>query len=125
MIKILGITYTEDLTTTSTLNWNNCIQKIKKQTQQLSRIHLSLRGKPILLNTMILSKVTSISNVFPISKIFQHTIETYILNILSNFQIMNLLQEQHFSSRKIKERLDQTLRKPKRRKKTNNLDLSN
>ena len=30
---------------------------------------------------------------------------------------MNVLQEQHFSSRKIKERLDQTLRKPKRRKK--------
>ena len=103
MIKVLGITYTEDLTTTSTLNWNSCIQKIKKQTQQLSRIRLSLRGKPILLNTMILSKVTSTSNVFPISKIFQLTIETYILNIFGNFQIMNLLQEQHFSSRKIKE----------------------
>ena len=125
MIKVLGITYTEDLTTTSTLNWNSCIQKIKKQTQQLSRIRLSLRGKPILLNTMILSKVTSISNVFPISKIFQLTIETYILNIFGNFQMMNLLPEQHFSSRKIKERLDQTLRKPKRRKKPNNLDFSN
>ena len=74
---------------------------------------------------MILFKVTSISNVFPISKIFQHTIETYTLNIFGNFQMMNLLPEQHFSSRKIKERLDQTLRKPKRRKKPNNLDLSN
>ena len=54
---------------------------MEKQLQQLSRRHLFLRGKAILLNTLILSKVTFLSNVFPIptqtltqieTKIFKH-----------------------------------------------------
>lgn len=78
MIKILGIIFTDDLKTTNTLNWNNCTQEIEKQTQQLPRRHLSLTGKAILPTTMILSKVTFLSNVFPIPKIMQQNIELHI-----------------------------------------------
>ena len=84
-IKLLGIIFTDDLKTTNTINWNNCIQEIEKQIQQLSRRHLSLRGKAILLNTLILSKVTFLSNVFPISKTIQENIETHIFKHIWQF----------------------------------------
>lgn len=42
-IQIKDIIDTDDLKTTNTINWNNCIKEIEKQTQQLSRRHLSLR----------------------------------------------------------------------------------
>ena len=41
--------------------------------------YLSLRGKAILLNSLILSKVTCLSNVFPIPKTLQLKIEDIIL----------------------------------------------
>ena len=81
-IKILGMYFTNDLQKTSTFNWELCTSILEKQLQQLSRRHLSLRGKAILLNTLILSKVTFLSNIFPIlnqalkqieTKIFKHT----------------------------------------------------
>ena len=74
-VKILGIYFTKDLQTTSTYNWNRCLTKIKKQIQQLSKRHLSLRGKATLLNFLILSKVTFLSNVFPIATTLQQKTE--------------------------------------------------
>ena len=103
MIQILGIIFIDDLKITNTLNWNNCTQEIEKQTQQLSRRHLSLRGKAILLNTMILSKVTFPSNVFPLPKIIQQNIEIQVFNTYGNSLIKNLLQRQHSSSQKTNE----------------------
>ena len=53
-----------------------------KQLQQLSRRHLSLRVKAILLNTMILSKITFLSNIFTIPNHIITQIETKMfLNI--------------------------------------------
>ena len=57
-VKISDIYFTKDLQTTSIFNWNRCLAQIEKQMQQLSRRHLSLRGKVMLLNFLILSKVT-------------------------------------------------------------------
>ena len=65
-VKILSIYLTNDLQKTSTYDWELCISILEKQLQQLSRIHLSLRGKAIILNTSILSKITFQSNIFPI-----------------------------------------------------------
>ena len=84
-IKLLGIIFTDDLKTTNTINWNNCIQEIEKQTQQLSRRLLSLRGKAILLNRLILSNVTFLNNVFQISKTIQENIETHIFKHIRKF----------------------------------------
>ena len=84
-IKILGIYFTDNLTITSTFNWNNCLQKIEKQIQQLSRRHLSLRGKAMLLNTLILSKVAFLSNVFPITNQIQQQLQSHIFKHLWRF----------------------------------------
>ena len=85
IIKIVGVLFTDDLKTTNTSNWNNCIQGIEKQTQQLSRRHLSLRGKAILLNTQIFSKVTFLSNVFLIPNPIQQKLETHIFKHIWRF----------------------------------------
>ena len=84
-VKIFGIYFTKDLQTTSTSNWNRCLTKIKKQTQQLSRRHLSLRRKAILLNSLILSKVAFLSNVFPIPTTSQQKIENIIFKHIWQF----------------------------------------
>ena len=65
-VKILSIYLTNDLQKTSTYDWELCILILEKQLQQLSRRHLSLRGKAIILNTLILPKRTFKSNIFPI-----------------------------------------------------------
>ena len=82
-IKILGIYFTNDLQKTSTFNWELCTSILEKQLQQLSRRHLSLRGKVILLNTLILSKVTFLSNIFPILNQALKQIETKIFKHLA------------------------------------------
>ena len=76
-VKILGIYFTKELRTTGIYNWNICLTQIEKQTQQLSRRHLSLRGKAILLNSLILSRVTFLSNVFPIPTKLQLKIASF------------------------------------------------
>lgn len=63
---------------TSAFNWEQSTKILDKQLQQLPRRHLSLRGKAILLNTMILSKITFLSNIFPIPTHTLIQIETKI-----------------------------------------------
>ena len=65
--------------------WPKDNQGIEKQTQQLSRRHLSLRGKAILLNTQIFSKVTFLSNVFLIPNPIQQKLETHIFKHIWRF----------------------------------------
>ena len=43
-VKILGIYFIKGLQTAGIYNWNRCLTQIEKQTQQLFRRHLSLRG---------------------------------------------------------------------------------
>ena len=66
-------------------NWNICLSQIKKQIQQLSSRHLSLRGKAILLNSLILSKITFLSNVFSISTMLQQKIESIVFKHIWQF----------------------------------------
>ena len=77
-VKIRGIYFTNDLQKTSTYNWELCQSHIEKQLQQFSRRHPPLRGKTILLNTLILSKVTFLSNIFPIPTTIHQQVETNI-----------------------------------------------
>ena len=84
-VKRLGIYFTKDLRTTGIYNWNICLTQSEKQAQQLSRRHLSLRGKTILLNSLILSKVTFISNVFPVPTTLQQKIESIIFKHIWQF----------------------------------------
>ena len=51
---------------TSLLNWQIILQKMEKHIRKLSSRYLSLNGRAILLNTLILAKSVYLSNVFPI-----------------------------------------------------------
>ena len=84
-VKILGIYFTKDLQTTGIYNWNMCLTQTEKQTQRLSRLHLSLREKAILLNSLILSKVPFLSNVFPIPTKLQQKAESINLKQIWQF----------------------------------------
>ena len=57
----------------------------EKQIQQLPGRNLSLRGKTILLNTLILSKVTFLSNLLSIPTLVQQQIETYVFKHIWQF----------------------------------------
>ena len=79
--KILGIYFNEELKNATQINWDNIIEKMEKHINRLSPRILSLHGKTILINRLILSKSSHLSNAFPISaekankinnKIFQY-----------------------------------------------------
>ena len=84
-VKILGNYFTKDLRRTGIYNWNIWLSQIEKQTEQLSRRHLSLRGKAILLNSLILPKLTFLSNVFSIPTTLQQKIESIIFKHIWQF----------------------------------------
>ena len=65
--KILGIYFNEDLKNATYINWDNIIEKMEKLINILSPRRLSIYGKTILINTLILSKASHLSNVFAIS----------------------------------------------------------
>ena len=79
--KILGIYFNEDLQYANNINWQKTIDKMEKHINKLSPRILSLNGKVILANTLILSKTSFLSNIFPLdikttsniqNKIFQY-----------------------------------------------------
>ena len=84
-IKILGIHFTNDLQQTSIYKWELCLSKLKTQLFQLSRRHLSLKGKATLLNNFILSKITFLSNIFPIPTYILKQIESNIFKHIWQF----------------------------------------
>ena len=64
-IKILGILFNENLQEAHRQNWRNTTEKITKHINKLSQGILSLKGKVQIVNTLILSKTSFLSNVFP------------------------------------------------------------
>ena len=65
--KIQGIYFNEDLKNATQVNWDYIIEKMEKHINVLSPRTLSLYGKTILINTLILSKASHLSNIFPIN----------------------------------------------------------
>ena len=63
-IEILGIFSSEDLKDTILLNWQNTLTKMENHIQKMSTRQLSLHGKSMLINTLILAKAIFLSNVF-------------------------------------------------------------
>ena len=80
--KILGIYFSEDLKNASHANWDNVIEKMEKHINILSPRTLSLYGKTIIINTLILSKTSHLSNVFPINSDKTNKINKKIFNYL-------------------------------------------
>ena len=82
--KILGIQFNENLQVANSLNWTKIIEKITHQINKLSQRILSLKGKVQIINTLILSKTSFLSNAFPIdlqsTLIIQEKIFKYLWN---------------------------------------------
>ena len=73
-IKILGIYFNEDLQHVNKINWENILEEMEKHINILSTRILSLYGKTKLINTLILSKASFLSNVFPIDTKITHNV---------------------------------------------------
>ena len=101
-IKILGIHFTNDLQQTSIYKWELCLSKLKTQLFQLSRRHLSLKGKATLLNTFILSKITFLSNIFPIPTYILKQIESNFFKHIWQFSTKKPMREECYFSLKLK-----------------------
>ena len=65
-LKILGIHFHENLKTANKMKWNITLEKMQKHIQKLSSRILSVNGKTTLINTLILSKTSYLSNIFPL-----------------------------------------------------------
>ena len=81
-IKILGIYYDESLKNASSINWDNALEKMEKHINMLSPRILSLYGKTVLINTLILSKTSYISNVFPMNAEITNKIHNKVFTYL-------------------------------------------
>ena len=67
-LKILGITFFTNLRRTAYLNWQKAYENFKNKLKNFKYRNVSLRCKSVYINTLTLSKVWFVANVFPISK---------------------------------------------------------
>lgn len=82
--KILGIYFTPEPLLNQSLNWDKIKKNIKTRATFLSARNLSIRGKAILANTLLLSKAWLVGRIYPpptrITKKIHKTIFEYIWN---------------------------------------------
>ena len=62
-IKILGISFCEGLKQTAFINWQKILQKMQNHINKFYPRNLSLLGKGIILNTLILAKTAFLSSI--------------------------------------------------------------
>ena len=63
-IKILGIKFHNDNLYMSNLNWSEAITKLQNKSNFLQFRYLSFKGKALLINTILLSKIWFLANIF-------------------------------------------------------------
>ena len=62
-MKRLGVTFCEGLMEANEINWNKTKENMENHTRKLSYRNLSSHGKGILLNTLLMAKITYVSNL--------------------------------------------------------------
>ena len=83
-IKILGRYFNENLKLSNQINLEIILEKMQNHIKKLSSRILSLYGKTILINTLILSKTSYLSNVFPLDTDTVHKIQNKRFKYLWN-----------------------------------------
>ena len=83
-IKILGRYFNENLKLSKQINLEIILEKMQNHIKKLSSRILSLYGKTILINTLILSKTSYLSNVFPLDTDTAHKIQNKRFKYLWN-----------------------------------------
>ena len=89
-LKMLGIHFHENLKTANKMNSNITLEKMQKHIQKLSARILSLYRKTILINTVILSKTSYLSNIFPLDMETTSKINGKIFKYLWNTKYQSL-----------------------------------
>ena len=90
-IKILGHTFNENLKYAYETDLEDVLEKMENHINKLSPRALSLYGKKILLNTLIMSKTLYLSNVFPLDAKTTLKIHKKIFRYLWHNQKSNLI----------------------------------
>ena len=72
-VKIQGIHFNNDIEMTKGYNITKCIQKVENNVKVQNQRHLSVKGKTIIINTVLLSKLCYVCSVFPLPKDSFHT----------------------------------------------------
>ena len=67
-VRILGVHFNNDYDHTKYFNINGCIRQMEEWAKTQSKRNLSLKGRTIVINILILSKLWFIANVFRIPK---------------------------------------------------------
>ena len=67
-VRILGVHFNNNYKHTKYYNINTCIQQMEESTKTQSQRNLTLKGKTIVINTLMSSKLWFIANVFRIPK---------------------------------------------------------
>ena len=83
-VKILGIHFNNDTEMTQRYNITKCIQKWKTTLKHKTRDTFSLKGKTLIINTILLSKLWYVCTVFPLPKDLLQEINKIIYTFLWN-----------------------------------------
>ena len=83
-VKILGIHFNNDTKMTKRYNITKCIKKMENNVKIQNQRHLSLKGKTIIINIILLSKLWYVCSVFPIPRDLLSEINKIIFKILWN-----------------------------------------
>ena len=83
-VKILGIHFNDDIEMTKRYNITECIQKMENNAKVQNQRHLSLKGKTIIINRILLSKLWYVCSVFPLPKDLLSEINKIIFKFLWN-----------------------------------------
>ena len=83
-VKILGIHFNNDIEKTKRCNINKCIQNMENNVKIQDQRNLSLKGKTIIINAVLLSKLWYVGNVFPVPKNLLTEINKIIFKFLWN-----------------------------------------
>ena len=83
-VKIPGIHFNNDIEMTNRYNIRKCIQKMENNVKIQNQRHLSLKGKTMIINTILLSKLWYVCSVFPLPKNLIPEINKIIFKFLWN-----------------------------------------
>ena len=86
-IEILGIHFLPDIVHTTNLNWRRHIKEMKAQLQNLKFRKLSLKGKVLILNSVVLPKIWYTAAVLPLTNSEHKIMEQVIFDFLWNGNI--------------------------------------
>ena len=81
-LKILGVTFYTDFTHTKNQNEMTLIDTLKKDINRFRRRHLSLKGKVLILNSIVLAKLWHYTSVIPFNPKSYSIVQTLISDYL-------------------------------------------